>query len=159
MNASSRTLSPASCFSREDFEPCFEQGYVLVDLDGEVHVGDLGASTDDASYGLGIFEAHQSRLFEGVDDDDFCAFFLAFSREVSIRGWLVPGFWPKMRITSARSKSSSLTEPLPIPRVSLSATPLDSWHMLEQSGRLLVPNFRTKSWYRNAASLLVRPEV
>ena len=29
----------------------------------------------------------------------------------------------------------------------------------EQSGRLLVPNWRTNSWYRNAASLLVRPEV
>ena len=29
--------------------------------------------------------------------------------------------------------------------------------MLEQSGRLLVPKLRTSSWYRNAASLLVRP--
>ena len=37
--------------------------------------------------------------------------------------------------------------------------PLASWHMLEQSGKLLVPYWRTNSWYRNAASLLVRPEV
>ena len=36
---------------------------------------------------------------------------------------------------------------------------LDSWHMFEQSGRLLVPNCRTKSWYRNAASFEVRPDV
>ena len=36
---------------------------------------------------------------------------------------------------------------------------LDSWHMFEQSGRLLVPKWRASSWYRNAASLLVRPEV
>ena len=46
-----------------------------------------------------------------------------------------------------------------MPMVSLSAEPDDSWHMLEQSGRLFVPNSRANSWYRNAASLLVRPEV
>ncbi len=57
------------------------------------------------------------------------------------------------------SKSSSVTQPLPMPMASLSAAPLDSWHMFEQSGRLFVPNWRTKSWYRNAASLLVRPLV
>ena len=62
-------------------------------------------------------------------------------------------------MVSAWSKSSSWTVPLPTPSVSRRATPLDSWHMSEQSGRLLVPNWRTNSWYRNAASLLVRPEV
>ncbi len=55
--------------------------------------------------------------------------------------------------------SSSVTLPLPIPIVSVRALPLDSWHMFEQSGRLLVPQARTNAWYRNAASLLVRPEV
>jgi len=35
----------------------------------------------------------------------------------------------------------------------------DSWHMFEQSGRLLVPKLRTNNWYTNAASLLVRPDV
>jgi hypothetical protein len=34
-----------------------------------------------------------------------------------------------------------------------------SWHMFEQSGKLLVPYMRTNSWYRKAASLLARPEV
>ena len=81
------------------------------------------------------------------------------SRAESIRGWLVPGFCPRMITRSAWSKSSRVTEPLPMPRVVLRALPEDSWHMLEQSGRLLVPNSRTKSWYKNAASLLVRPEV
>ena len=33
-----------------------------------------------------------------------------------------------------------------MPMVSTSAEPEDSWHMLEQSGRLLVPKARTKSW-------------
>ena len=46
-----------------------------------------------------------------------------------------------------------------MPMVSFSAEPDDSWHMFEQSGRLLVPKPRASSWYRNAASLLVRPEV
>jgi hypothetical protein len=63
-----------------------------------------------------------------------------------MRGWLVPGFWPMTKMASAWSKSSSVTVPLPIPIVSESAVPLDSWHMFEQSGRLLVPNCRTKSW-------------
>ena len=55
--------------------------------------------------------------------------------------------------------SSSVTVPLPMPIVRPRATPLDSWHMFEQSGRLLVPSARTNSWYTNAASLLVRPDV
>ncbi len=33
-----------------------------------------------------------------------------------------------------------------MPMVSASATEVDSWHMFEQSGRLLVPKARTKSW-------------
>ena len=70
----------------------------------------------------------------------------ARSSAVSIRGWFVPGFCPITRMTSAWSKSSSVTVPFPIPMTSESPVPLDSWHMLEQSGRLLVPNCRTKSW-------------
>ncbi|SHV15240.1 Uncharacterised protein [Mycobacteroides abscessus subsp. abscessus] len=70
----------------------------------------------------------------------------AFSSTDSMRGWLVPGFWPAMRITSACSTSGTDTEPLPIPIESVSAVPDDSWHMLEQSGRLLVPRLRTSSW-------------
>ena len=85
--------------------------------------------------------------------------FAARCSVVSIRGWLVPGFWPITKIASAASKSSSVTVPLPIPIACDSPTPLDSWHMFEQSGRLFVPNCRAKSWNRNAASLLVRPEV
>ena len=72
---------------------------------------------------------------------------LAFSSAVSMRGWLVPGFWPDdddqvglVRCPRAR--------PCPCRcRSSRSApTPDDSWHMFEQSGRLLVPSPRTNSW-------------
>ena len=37
-------------------------------------------------------------------------------------------------------------DPLPMPRLSTNAVPDDSWHMLEQSGRLFVPNCLAKSW-------------
>ena len=63
----------------------------------------------------------------------------AFSRTDSIRGWLVPGFCPAIRMQSACATSSTETEPLPMPMESLNAVPEDSWHMLEQSGRLFVP--------------------
>ena len=46
-----------------------------------------------------------------------------------------------------------------IPTIGGMATLVDSWHILEQSGRLLVPKARTKSWKRNAVSLLARPDV
>jgi hypothetical protein len=49
--------------------------------------------------------------------------------------------------------------PFPVPSAAVIARPLASWHMFEQSGRLLVPNSRAHSWYRNVASLLSRPEV
>ena len=70
----------------------------------------------------------------------------AISSAVSMRGWLVPGFWPTTRMRSACSMSSRVTVPLPTPMVAPSPTPLDSWHMFEQSGRLFVPKARTKSW-------------
>lgn len=70
---------------------------------------------------------------------------LAFSRIDSIRGWLVPGFCPAITIRSASTRSSTVTEPLPMPMDSVSAVPEDSWHMFEQSGRLLVPKLRTSS--------------
>jgi hypothetical protein len=70
----------------------------------------------------------------------------AFSSTDNMRGWLVPGFCPAMTIRSACSTSSTVTEPLPTPIDSLSAARDDSWHMFEQSGRLLVPKQRTISW-------------
>ncbi len=73
-------------------------------------------------------------------------FFLAISRAVSIRGWLVPGFCPITTISSAWWMSSRVTDPLPMPMTSASAMPEDSWHMFEQSGRLFVPYARANSW-------------
>ncbi len=64
---------------------------------------------------------------------------LACSSADNCRGWLLPGFCPTRKIRSAWWRSWRLTVPLPVPRVSCRAKPLDSWHMLLQSGRLLVP--------------------
>ena len=41
---------------------------------------------------------------------------------------------------------AQVTVPLPVPIAAVSARPLASWHMFEQSGRLFVPNSRTQSW-------------
>ncbi len=71
---------------------------------------------------------------------------LAICRADSIRGWFVPGFWPLIMISSASWRSCSDTEALPMPMVSARATEVDSWHMLEQSGRLFVPKARANSW-------------
>ncbi len=50
---------------------------------------------------------------------------LAVSRAASIRGWLVPGFWPATTISEAAWMSSSETEPLPIPITSARATEVE----------------------------------
>jgi hypothetical protein len=63
-----------------------------------------------------------------------------------MRGWHDPGVLADADEQVAWCTSSSVTVPLPIPMESVRALPLDSWHMLEQSGRLLVPKCRTKSW-------------
>jgi hypothetical protein len=76
-----------------------------------------------------------------------------------MRGLLVPGFWPMTKIASALPKSSSVQVPLPMPIDFGRPRLVGSWHMLEQSGKLLVPNSRTNTEYRNAASFEVRPEV
>ena len=44
-----------------------------------------------------------------------------------------------------RLRPIEVTVPLPTPIVSIKAVPLDSWHMLEQSGRLFVPSCLTNS--------------
>ena len=56
-----------------------------------------------------------------------------------MRGLLVPGFWPKNMMSSALAKSSSEVVPTGWPMLSGKATEVVSWHMLELSGRLLLP--------------------
>jgi hypothetical protein len=73
-------------------------------------------------------------------------FRLAVSSADNIRGWLVPGFWPAKINRRAVRTSFRVTLALPMPMVSANAKLDDSWHMLEESGRLLVPYARTKSW-------------
>lgn len=83
----------------------------------------------------------------------------ASARAVIMRGALDPAFTPMISSSSASSQSCRSAVPLPVPREAVSARPEASWHMLEQSGRLLVPNSRAHSWYMKVASLLSRPEV
>ena len=79
-----------------------EQRQVAVDPDRQVQVGERGAAADHAARRLRVLEADQPRLRQRVDRRRSCApFLLAFSSAVSIRGWLVPGFWPTITISSA----------------------------------------------------------
>ena len=55
--------------------------------------------------------------------------------------------WPKMKMQSALSKSGSSTVPTGTPITFGKATEVDSWHMLELSGKLLVPYMRPNNWY------------
>ena len=84
--------------------------------------------------------------FSGLIARILAPFFLAFSSAVSIRGWLVPGFWPMITISSASWMSSRLTCPCRCRSPRRAPTEVDSWHMFEQSGMLLVPKARTNSW-------------
>ena len=123
-----------------------EQGQVPADLDLQELVGELGAAADQPVHRLRVLERHQPGFRQRVDGDDGAAVVLrSFSAE-SIRGWLVPGFWPATKISSEWWMSSSDTVPLPMPMVGFGRVPEDSWHMLEQSGRLLVPSARANSW-------------
>ncbi len=69
----------------------------------------------------------------------------ALARVVSMRGALDAAFTPMTNSRSAASQSPMSQVPLPVPSAAWSARPEASWHMFEQSGRLLVPNSRTHS--------------
>lgn len=56
-----------------------------------------------------------------------------------MRGLLLPTFWPKKKMQSVCSKSSRVTVPTGTPMLSCKPTEVLSWHMLELSGRLLLP--------------------
>ncbi len=63
----------------------------------------------------------------------------ASCRSCRKRGLLVPVFWPKKKIASQCSKSSTTEVPTGEPISAFRATDVVSWHMLELSGRLLCP--------------------
>ena len=81
------------------------------------------------------------------------------TREVSRRGVFDAALEPISTIRSVRSRSERSTVPFLVPIEASSARPLASWHMLEQSGRLLVPNSLAKSENMKVASFESRPEV
>lgn len=64
-----------------------------------------------------------------------------------MRGALLPTFWPKKEMQSVTAKSSRWTVPIGTPMLLGSATDVLSWHMFDESGRLLVPNIRANSAY------------
>ena len=71
--------------------------------------------------------------------------FAASSKGCRNRGLFDPGFWPKKNIASDFARSSKTTVPTPTPIVFLRATDVVSWHMFEESGRLLFPYARANN--------------
>ena len=109
-----------------------EQRDVAVDPHGQVQVGERVARAEQMRgemdrgrilLGVRVGEPEEPGSASGLIAMIVAPCFFACSSEVSIRGWLVPGFCPTMRMRSVCSKSSSVTVPLPMPRLSTSAVP------------------------------------
>ncbi len=80
-------------------------------------------------------------------------------RSCSMRGALVPMLWPMMKMQSHCGKSSSCTVPTGTPMLLGSPNEVLSWHMLELSGRLLLPYRRAISAYMYEVSSDARPDA
>ncbi len=76
-----------------------------------------------------------------------------------MRGALVPMLWPMMKMQSHVSKSSICTVPTGTPMLLGNPADVLSWHMLELSGRLLLPYRRAISATMYAVSSDARPDM
>ena len=96
---------------------------------------------------LRVLEAHQPGLAQRVDRDDLRAVLLRLLQRGEhprvVGAGVLAGDHDQLGVVDVLEAD---TDPLPIPIASASATEVDSWHMFEQSGRLLVPKARTNSW-------------
>ena len=123
-----------------------EQREIAVDLDRQMQVGQVGAVTDDTARHLRIAEVEQTRLPQRVDREDPGALALRDLERAQhprvIGAGILTGEDDQLGVVDV----VRVTEALPMPMLSARATLVDSWHMLEQSGRLFVPKARTNSW-------------
>ena len=90
------------------------QGEVAVDADRQVQIGEARCRRRlSPRGGLRVAGTAAARPpGSGLIARILAPFFFAFSSAVSIRGWLVPGFWPLMTIRSASCTSSRWTDAL-----------------------------------------------
>ena len=123
-----------------------EQRHVAAEADLDELVGDRDAVADHAVHLLRILEPDQPGLRQRVDRNDLGAVGLRLLQHRQHPRMVGAGVLAGDDDQVGVATSSTVTEPLPMPMESISAVPEDSWHMLEQSGRLLVPKLRTRSW-------------
>ena len=123
-----------------------EERLVAAEPDLEEVVGEGGA-LDQALGALRVVEPPQPGLGERVDGDDARAVPLGLLQRGEHARVVGAGVLPD---DEDQVGGVDVLERAPCPcrcRSSrASAAPRDSWHMLEQSGRLLVPKRRTNSW-------------
>ena len=124
-----------------------EEGLVAADADLEEQVGERRRRLTMPLRGLRVLEPLQARLGQRVDRDDLRAARLGLlqggehARVVGAR--VLPGDDDQVGLVEVLQQDAALAD---ADGLGQSAEPEDSWHMLEQSGRLLVPNSRAKSW-------------
>ena len=104
----------------------FEQRHVTIDPHLQKQIGERGAIAKPTDNSCGCLKRVMPTSGSGLMCTNLQPFCFACCSAVNMRGWFVPGFCPMTKIAWARSKSSSVTVPLPTPIVSLSAEPLDS---------------------------------
>ena len=141
-----RAPRPALGLEREQLlHHALEQRDVAADAHAHEALGQLRAGAEQPSGLLRMLEAHEPALAQRVHAHDAAAAARGLlqrgehARVVGAR--VLPDHEDQIGLREVREQ----TVPLPTPIISPSPTPLDSWHMFEQSGRLFVPNSRTKS--------------
>ena len=137
-SATNSVVAPASA-SIEQRADRLEQRQVAVDPDRQVQVGERRCPCRPARGRLRVVEPHSPASRSGLIETILAPLLL---------GLLQRGEHPRVVGAGVLADDHDqlgvvdvleVTAPLPMPIDSASAAPVDSWHMFEQSGRLLVP--------------------
>ena len=96
-----KSSSTAPSVSRISLLSSAEEGLVAAEPDLQEQVGERGAALSMPCGVCGFLKRSRPASGSGLTVMIFAPLALAFSRAESMRGWLVPGFWPATMIRSA----------------------------------------------------------
>ena len=136
-----------------------EERGVTADSDRKVQIGQLIVKEVHAHVVLRVLEALESSLWKRVHVDDACSFALCISEGSQhprmVGAWVLTDDHNHIGLIEVRQANRALADA----NGASEGFPAGLVAHVRAVGRLLVPRLRTMSWYRKAASLLVRPEV